>query len=141
MADTVTIQKGVASFYAERFHLRRTANGEIFHMDSLTAAHKYLPFDTWVKVSRTDTGDSVWVRINDRLPKNSKRIIDLSKAAAKQMNMMEVGITKVRLEVRNMSEMNRLYEYFQDRPKGGLRLRYFDRPILFERNNLIIQKR
>ena len=129
MADTVTIQEGVASFYAERFHLRRTANGEIFHMDSLTAAHKYLPFDTWVKVTRIDTRDSVWVRINDRLPKNSKRIIDLSKAAGQQINMMEVGITEVRLEVRNISEMNRLYEYFQDHSKGGVRVRFFESAV------------
>lgn len=67
--DSVLIQKGPASFYGKRFHLKMTSNGEVFHMDSLTAAHKYLPYDTWVKVTRVDTKDSVWVRINDRLPK------------------------------------------------------------------------
>jgi len=68
-------------------------------MDSMTAAHKSLPFDSWVKVTRADTGQAVWVRINDRLPKKSKRIIDVSRRAAKDLDMIELGVVKVRLEV------------------------------------------
>lgn len=94
-----TIQEGVASFYGKRFDGRRTANGEIFSMDSLTAAHKYLPFDTWLKVTQLETGDTVWVRVNDRLPRTSRRIIDLSRAAARELKMIEKGVARVSLRV------------------------------------------
>ena len=117
------IQEGTASFYGRRFHLRKTSNGEIFHMDSLTAAHKTLPFNTLVKVTREDTGDFVWVRINDRLPKTSRRIIDLSRAAGTQLDLLHDGITKVRIEVETIEEIDRLIEYYGDNPPGTLRLR------------------
>lgn len=131
-----TIQEGVASFYGKRFHGRMTSNGEIFSMDSLTAAHKFLPFDTWVKVTRLDNLDSVWVRINDRLPKTSRRIIDLSRRAATELEMIEDGIARVRLEVSTVEKMNELYDYFEGDAPGTLRLRYFDQPILFKRRQL-----
>ncbi|MDR7129381.1 rare lipoprotein A [Algoriphagus sp. 4150] len=127
--DALLIQEGTASFYGRRFHLRKTSNGEIFHMDSLTAAHKTLPFDTRIKVTRVDTGEFVWVRVNDRLPKNSRRIIDLSRKAGTQLGLLHDGITKVRIEVENPGEINRLIEYFGEEPPATLRLRPVEEPI------------
>ncbi|PZX47082.1 septal ring lytic transglycosylase RlpA family protein [Algoriphagus chordae] len=121
--DALLIQEGTASYYGRRFHLRKTSNGEIFHMDSLTAAHKTLPFDTRVKVTRPDTGEFVWVRINDRLPKNSKRVIDLSRKAGTQLGLLHDGIARVRIEAENLQEIDRLIEYFGDEPPSTLRLR------------------
>ncbi|WP_439474881.1 septal ring lytic transglycosylase RlpA family protein [Algoriphagus formosus] len=132
-ADSVQIQTGWASFYGKRFHLRQTANGEIFHLDSLTAAHKYLPFDTRVKVTRLDTGDTIWVRINDRLPKTSRRIIDLSRGAASQLHMLDDGIAKVKLEVASKEAMNELYDQFEGEARGTLRIRYFEEAVLFRK--------
>ncbi|PZX50715.1 rare lipoprotein A [Algoriphagus ratkowskyi] len=127
--DALLIQEGVASYYGRRFHLRRTSNGEVFHMDSLTAAHKTLPFDTKVRVSREDTGEFVWVRINDRLPKTSRRIIDLSRKAGTQLGLLEDGIVKVRIEVENPAEINRLIQYFGEHPPATMRLRPVDEVI------------
>lgn len=121
--DALLIQEGTASYYGRRFHLKRTSNGEIFHMDSLTAAHKTLPFDTRIKVTRPDTGEFVWVRINDRLPKSSKRIIDLSRKAGTQLGLLHDGIAAVRIEVENPKEIDLLIEYFGNDPPTTMRLR------------------
>lgn len=90
--------KGKASFYADKFNKRKTSSGEIFYNDSLTAAHKTLPFGTFVKVTNLINDSVVVVRINDRLPKKSTRIIDLSKAAARQLNFIKSGLTQVYIE-------------------------------------------
>ncbi len=90
---------GVASYYAVKFHGRKTASGEIFHKDSLTAAHKTLPFGTRVRVTNLKNNKSVIVKVNDRGMKGKKRIIDLSPAAAKELNMMGSGLIKVKVEV------------------------------------------
>jgi rare lipoprotein A len=92
-------QFGVASYYARRHHGRRTANGERFDMDQLTAAHRTLPFGTVVRVTDVASGRSVVVRINDRGPYAAGRVIDLSRAAARQLGMLDAGVTKVRLDV------------------------------------------
>ncbi len=92
-------ETGIASFYAKRFEGRRCASGEKFRQDSLTAAHKTLPFGTFVKVKNLNNDSVVIVRINDRLPKRSKRSIDLTRRAAKQLNFIPKGLTKVRIEV------------------------------------------
>jgi len=76
------MEAGIASWYGGRFHGRRTASGEAFDMDALTAAHPKLPFGSWVRVSNLVNGRSVDVRINDRGPHIKRRIIDLSRAAA-----------------------------------------------------------
>jgi len=89
---------GKASFYARKFEGRRTANGERFRHDSLTAAHKTLPFGTILKVTNLKNDSSVIVRVNDRLPKKSKRTIDLTMRAAKKLNFVRDGIAKVRIE-------------------------------------------
>ncbi|MEN2284242.1 septal ring lytic transglycosylase RlpA family protein [Algoriphagus sp. SE2] len=121
--DSLLIQEGVASFYGKRFHLRKTSNGEIFHMDSLTAAHKTLPFGTVLKVTRVDTGISVFVKVNDRLPKYSKRIIDLSRAAGTELNMIYDGITLVRLEVVKPEVIEELIFFYGEKKPPSIRLR------------------
>ncbi len=88
-------QTGMASWYGREFHGRMTASGERFDMKALTAAHRTLPFGTTVTVKNLDNGDTVKVRINDRGPYRKNRILDLSYAAAKQLNMLPEGEAKV----------------------------------------------
>jgi peptidoglycan lytic transglycosylase len=90
---------GIASFYAKSLHGRRTASGERYDMQALTAAHRTLPFGSRVRVTNLQNGRSVVVRINDRGPFVEKRVIDLSYAAAKELRFLGRGTTKVRLEV------------------------------------------
>ena len=90
---------GEASYYAHKFHGRKTANGETFNMNDLTAAHKTLPFGTIVRVTNLGNNRSVQVRINDRGPFVRNRIIDLSLAAAKEIDMLKSGTAKVRIDV------------------------------------------
>lgn len=85
---------GKASWYGPRFHGRRTASGERFDMNELTAAHPTLPFGTLVRVRNAINGREVVVRINDRLP-SRRRIIDLSKAAAASLGFVRAGLTPV----------------------------------------------
>ena len=80
-------QSGIASWYGPGFHGRKTANGETFNMDALTAAHRWLPFGSLVRVQNMLNGRSVDVRINDRGPFIKQRIIDLSRAAAKALGL------------------------------------------------------
>ena len=89
------IAQGLASWYGEPFHGRRTASGEIFNMNELTAAHKTLPFGTRVRVRHASTGKEVTVRINDRGPHVPGRIIDLSRAAAAALGIMQGGVGAV----------------------------------------------
>lgn len=91
-------QKGKASFYADKFNGRKTASGETFRNSKLTAAHKTLPFGTKVKVTNKTNGKSVKVRINDRGPFVSGRIIDLSKKAAKKIDIYKAGVTEVEIK-------------------------------------------
>lgn len=91
---------GVASYYGDQFNGRRTANGERYDPNAYTAAHRTLPFGTIVRVTRKSTGDWVLVRINDRGPYGKrKRILDLSKQAARRLGMLQDGIAQVRAEV------------------------------------------
>jgi len=92
-------QVGIASWYGPGFHGKRTANGEIFDMYAMTAAHKTLPFGTILKVVDLETGRWVIVRINDRGPFVPGRIIDLSYAAAKELGILEKGIARVGIKV------------------------------------------
>ncbi len=102
--DTLYSEIGIASFYAKRFEGRRCASGERFQHDKLTAAHKTLKMGTWVKVVNLKNDSVVIVKINDRLPKNSKRCIDLTWRAAKQLNFVSRGLTKVKIEKWNILE-------------------------------------
>jgi rare lipoprotein A len=90
---------GTASYYAHKFEGRKTSSGEIFRQDSLTGAHKTLPFGTWVKVTNLSNDSTVFVKINDRLPPSSRRTIDLTYAAARKLNFIKKGLTKVKIEV------------------------------------------
>lgn len=92
-------QTGMASYYGGSWHGKKTANGEIFNENSLTAAHKTLPFGTKVKVTNLDNGKSVVVRINDRGPYSKGRVIDLSKVAFSKIASTSKGVTRVKLEV------------------------------------------
>jgi rare lipoprotein A len=92
------IYTGTASYYGQNWTGRLTSSGERFHKDSLTAAHKYFKFGTIVKVTNTSNDSVRYVKINDRLPKSSKFIIDLSYGTAKELNFIRKGITKVTLE-------------------------------------------
>jgi len=97
---------GIASWYGDPFHGRRTSNGEVYNMYTLTAAHRTLPFNTVVQVNNLDNGMKVQVRINDRGPFIDGRIIDLSYAAAQQIDMILPGIAKVRLNILRMEATN-----------------------------------
>lgn len=90
---------GNASWYGGKFQGRTTANGERFDMNQLTAAHKSLPFGSKVRVTNPATNDSVVVRINDRGPYVGNRVIDLSRAAAKAVRIIDRGVAPVKLEV------------------------------------------
>lgn len=92
-------QRGEASYYAEQFHGRKTANGEKFDMNALTAAHPRIRFHSLLRVTNTRNGKSVIVRVNDRGPYVGDRIIDLSKAAAARIDMVRSGVAPVLLEV------------------------------------------
>ena len=90
-------EEGIASWYGSKFHGRPTANGEIYNMHALTAAHPLLPFGTVVRVINLANGRQVDVRINDRGPFIDNRVIDLSYAAARALGMVEGGLTQVRI--------------------------------------------
>jgi rare lipoprotein A len=93
--DVREIERGMASWYGEPFHGRRTASGEVFNMNELTAAHKTLPFGTRVRVRNAATGQEVTVRINDRGPFSKGRVIDLSRAAAAAIGLIQTGVGPV----------------------------------------------
>lgn len=90
-------QTGMASYYAHEFHGRKTANGEVYDMHAMTAAHRTLAFNTRVRVENMDNGRAAVVRVNDRGPFAKGRIIDLSLAAAKEIGMTGAGTARVRL--------------------------------------------
>ena len=99
VASAQLAEQGLASWYGGTFDGRVAASGEIYHQDDLTAAHRTLPFGTNVRIRRTDTGEAVIVRINDRGPYIESRIIDLSNAAARRLNMVQPGVVPVALEI------------------------------------------
>lgn len=91
--------RGFASYYGNEFQGRKTANGEIYDSSKLTAAHKTIPFGTLVKVTNLKNNKSVIVKINDRGPFVEGRIIDLSYAAARQIDMLWDGVVQVEVEI------------------------------------------
>lgn len=91
--------RGIASYYADKFHGRKTSSGELFDMNGFTAAHRTLPFGTEVKVTNLKNGKSVIVKINDRGPFKEERIIDLSRAAAESIDMLDDGTAEVEIKV------------------------------------------
>jgi len=97
-APVGTVQHGTASYYGKGFVGKRTASGERFDPNAMTAAHKTLPFGTRVRVTRVG-GRSVTVRVNDRCGCTHGRLIDLSEGAARKLDMIKVGVVDVRLEI------------------------------------------
>lgn len=106
LSDTLTARTlldepevGVASYYAEKFHGRPTSSGEKFNMNDRTCAHRWLPFGTKLRVTNLRNDRSVVVRVNDRGPWKHGRLLDVSKAAAIDLDMMREGTARVRIEV------------------------------------------
>lgn len=95
-----TVITGKASYYADSFQGKKTANGERYQKGKFTAAHKTLPFGTKVKVTNLKNGRTVKVRINDRGPYAKGRVIDLSKKAAKKIGMIQQGVAEVKVVYR-----------------------------------------
>tara|TARA_B100000989_G_scaffold297610_1_gene283846 strand:+ start:1368 stop:1859 length:492 start_codon:yes stop_codon:yes gene_type:complete len=91
--------KGISSFYAEDFHGKLTANGEVYDMYGLTAAHKTMPLNTICRVTNLENNKSLILRINDRGPYIKGRILDCSYGAAKKLDFINQGTTKVKIEV------------------------------------------
>jgi rare lipoprotein A len=91
------LERGLASWYGAKFQGRRTASGERFDMNALTAAHRTLPFGTRVRLRAMATGREVVVRINDRGPVKRSRVIDLSRAAADALDIRQMGLAEVEL--------------------------------------------
>jgi rare lipoprotein A len=98
-AESLETKTGEASYYASEYNGNKTANGEIYNMYKLTAAHPTYPFNTIVRVTNLSNNKNVEVRINDRMPNFKGRIIDLSLAAAKEIDMISAGVQEVRVEV------------------------------------------
>jgi rare lipoprotein A len=95
------VAQGKASYYANNFNGKKTANGETCRLNHFTAAHRTLPFGTSVRVINLDNGKNVVVRINDRGPHQRNRIIDISHAAAKEIGLVRSGTANVRIEACN----------------------------------------
>src|SRR5690625_3827199 len=98
-AKDTTIYTGTASFYHKKFEGRRTASGEIFSNNKMTAASNVIPLGATVKVTNRKNKKTVKVKINDRMSRRSKRLIDLSRKAAKKLKMIHRGLTKVKVKV------------------------------------------
>lgn len=95
---TAIVHEGEASFYGPGFHGRKTASGDVFNQNDLTAASRELPLGTTAEVTNLETGKSVEVTVNDRGPYAEGRVIDLSKKAAEKLDMVEDGVAPVRVE-------------------------------------------
>ncbi|MBL4063242.1 septal ring lytic transglycosylase RlpA family protein [Acinetobacter baumannii] len=91
-------QTGMASWYGRQFHGRKTASGETFDMNALTAAHRSLPLNCYIRVTNKDNGKSVVVKVNDRGPFHGNRVLDLSYGAAKRLGITNAGTAKVSIE-------------------------------------------
>ena len=102
-------QIGIASYYGKKFHTKRTANGEIFNMYKVSAAHKSYPLGTKVRVTNLENGKSIKLVINDRGPFVKGRIIDLSYKAARKLDFVNQGTTKVRIDVIRLCD-NKYYK-------------------------------
>ncbi|MEI7595883.1 MAG: septal ring lytic transglycosylase RlpA family protein [Bacteroidota bacterium] len=94
-----SIQKGTANYYSDKMQGRRTFTAEKYNKNAFTAAHATLPMNTMVKVTNLKNGKTTIVRINDRCSNNAKRVVDLSKAAAKEIDMIRDGVVQVKVEV------------------------------------------
>jgi len=101
------VQKGIASYYHDSLHGRKTASGEVYNKRLLSAAHKSLPLGTKVRVTKVRNGESIVVKINDRGPFVKGRIIDLSRRAARELGIVSSGVAKVKVEVLSVPKRRR----------------------------------
>jgi rare lipoprotein A len=124
------VQKGIASWYGRKFHGRPTSTGERYNMYGYTAAHKTLPFDTYVKVTNLNNGKHTVVRINDRGPFVKGRIIDLTYAAAHAIGMTEEGVVPARIVALG---------YARKKHKGAKWVREYVKPASYELGDFTIQ--
>lgn len=106
MAQKIVPKTGIASYYAQKFHGRQTASGEIFDNTAMTAAHNTLPLGTYIKVTNMRNNRWVVVKVTDRLHYANRRIVDLTQAAAKKLGFIHRGLTKVRVEVVTKAYVN-----------------------------------
>jgi rare lipoprotein A len=97
--QSIAAEEGIAAYYSDVFHGRETASGDVYDKNKLTAAHKTLAFGTVVTVTDLENNKSVTVTINDRGPFSKDRIIDLSYAAAEEIELVEPGLSRVRLDI------------------------------------------
>lgn len=104
--QSLTSQSGTASYYSDRFHGRLTASGARYDKNGLSAAHRSLPLGTQVRVTNTSSGESVVVQVNDRGPFHRSRIIDLSRAAAREIGLVRSGTAHVKLDILSKSYNN-----------------------------------
>lgn len=95
--NNMQAERGVASFYHDKFHGRRMANGEKYHRDSFTCAHRYYPLGTWLRVSNPKNNKAVIVQVTDRGPFSKRFTIDLSRAAAQHLGIIAAGIAPVEI--------------------------------------------
>jgi rare lipoprotein A len=98
-AKPISVETGLASWYGAPYHNRRGSNGEIYNMHAMTAAHRTLPLGSIVRVTNVKTGRAALVRITDRGPFVEGRVLDLSQAAAKKIDVLQAGVAMVRIEV------------------------------------------
>ncbi len=112
-------EKGIASWYGKKFHGKLTSNGETYNMYDMTAAHKTLPLPSTVKVTNLRNGRSVIVRVNDRGPFVDDRLIDMSYAAAKKLDMIQSGTTRVKVESLDKHSRNEPVRYDADAAEFG----------------------
>lgn len=124
------LQRGLASWYGHNFHGRLTSNGERYNMYGRTAAHKTLPFNTYVLVTNLRTGKKTVVRVNDRGPFIRGRIIDLSYTAAHELGMVEDGVVPVKLEALG---------YARKKRKAGKWVRVYEKPASYLLGDFTIQ--
>jgi rare lipoprotein A len=99
---------GTASYYAEKFNGRQTANGEIYDSKKMTAACNQLPLGTWIRVTNLSNNRSVVVKTNDRMHPRMQRIVDLSRAAAQKLGYIGKGLTRVKVEVLQKKDLKEL---------------------------------
>lgn len=102
--DVLEIQTGIASYYADKFHGNITKSGDKYNMFGISAAHPTYPMDTIIRVTNLSNGISLVLKINDKMPKHPNRIIDLSYGAAKELDFVDDGLQKVKIEVLKWGE-------------------------------------
>ncbi len=124
IAQRLKPQRGNASYYADYFHGRTMSNGERYHRDSMTCAHLYYPLGTWLKVRNITNGKEVVVRVTDRGPYSRKFVIDLSRAAARQLDIIHYGWRPV--EITPFTPGHIPYAYTPTRDKPVLNLGFSD---------------